>query len=45
MRERRLQSPVNYKMARKTAEIEPKSNQVRGQKRSRKAQTKVSELE
>jgi hypothetical protein len=23
---------LNYKMARKTAEIEPKSNQVRGQK-------------
>jgi hypothetical protein len=36
---------LNYKMAWKTAEIEPKSNQVRGEKWRNKAQTRVSELE
>jgi hypothetical protein len=32
-------------MARKLTEIEPKSNQVEGQKRDKKAQTTISELE
>jgi hypothetical protein len=38
-------SGLNYKMARKFTEIKPKSNQVGGQKRDKRAQTRISELE